>query len=201
MALHVGEAAPQFSAQAYLKNASIEIRLSEYSGQWVVLVFVPGIFTCVCPTEIAALAVKYPAMREIGAEVIAVSSDTIDDHRKFQEELLTSVPGGARFPLVADPDGTVGSLYGVYVQSQKLHLRSHFIIDPEGILQAMEIISPVIGRNVAEILRQLRALGEYRRTGQYIPCGWEPGKPTIPPPDPSGKPNKILATWKPSKAF
>jgi len=201
MAVQVGDAAPQFSAQAFLINASVEIRLSDYRGKWVVLVFVPGVFTCVCPTEIAAIAVKYPAMRETGAEVLLVSTDSIDDHRKFQEELSVSVPGGARFPLVADPDGTVGSLYGVYIQSQKLHLRSHFIIDPEGLLQAMEIISPFIGRSVSEILRQLRALKEYRTTGQYIPCGWEPGKPTIHPPDLSGEPAKVLETWKPSKAF
>ncbi len=202
MGVRVGDRVPDFSAQAFLVDASVEISLDRYRGTWVVLVFVPGVFTCVCPTEIAAIAVKYPALREAGAEVLVVSTDTLEDHRRFQEEELTgSVPGGARFPLVADCDGAVGSLYGVFVHSRKVHLRSHFIIDPDGTLQAMEILSPAIGRNVAEILRQLRALKEHLSTGRYPPCGWEPGKATLAPPDPSGKPGEVLKTWNPGKAF
>lgn len=198
----VGEKAPDFVAQAFLVDRPAEVQLSLLGGQWVILLFFPGVFTCVCPTELAAIAVKYPAIKEVGAEVLAASIDSVDDHRKFQEkDLSVAVPGGARFPLIADCDGTVGSLYGVFTPQGKVHLRSHFIIDPDGIIQAMEILAPSIGRNVAEILRQLRALREYRTTGQYTPCGWEPGKPTIPPPDPSGKPSKVLDGWKPGKAF
>ena len=107
----VGEIAPDFKAAAFHGGRQVETCLSRYRGQWVVLIFYPGDFTCVCPTEIAAAAVKYPAFRELGAELLAVSTDTVEAHRDFQEkELARVVSGGALFPLVSDPSGAVGSL-------------------------------------------------------------------------------------------
>jgi alkyl hydroperoxide reductase subunit AhpC len=75
------------------------------------------------------------------------------------------------------------------------------MIDPGGIIQSVEMLAAPIGRSVPEILRQLRAMKEYRETGRFIPCGWEPGKPTIPQIDDSGSPTKAWEVWKPGKAF
>ena len=198
----VGEAAPDFRASAYHGGKQVEITLSGHRGQWVVLIFYPGDFTCVCPTEIAAVAVKYPAFRELGAEVLAVSTDALEAHREFEEKgLERMVPGGARFPLVTDPRGEIGSLYGVYDEAQRMEMRSRFIIDPEGIVQSVEMVAAPMGRNVAEILRQLRALKEHRATGRMTPCGWEPGKPTLAAQDESGEPTKPWEGWKPREAF
>ncbi len=198
----VGEIAPDFKATAFHGGRQVEISLSRYRGQWVVLIFYPGDFTCVCPTEIAAVAVKYPAFREIGAEVLAVSTDPLDHHRDFEEkELARMVPGGVRFPLVSDPLGEVGSLYGVYDAAQRTEMRSHFIIDLDGVIQSLEIVAAPMGRSVAEILRQVRALKEYRATGRLTPCGWEPGKPTLSAADESGGPKKPWEEWKPRDAF
>jgi len=198
----VGETAPDFTAAAFHEGAQAQITLSQYRGRWVVLIFYPGDFTCVCPTEIAAVAVKYPALRELGAEVLAVSTDAVESHREFEEKgLCRMVPGGARFPLVSDPRGEIGSLYGVYDAARKMEMRSHFIIDPEGIVQSVEMVAAPIGRSVAEILRQLRALKEHRATGRMTPCGWEPGKPTLAAEDESGGPTKPWDKWKPREAF
>ena len=166
------------------------------------LIFYPGDFTCVCPTEIAALAVKYPAFRELGAEVLAVSTDPLETHREFEEKgLERMVPGGARFPLVSDPLGEIGSLYGVYDAAQKMEMRSHFIIDPDGFIQSVEMVAAPLGRSVSEMLRQLRALKEHRATGRMTPCGWEPGKPTLAAEDESGERTKPWEVWKPRDAF
>jgi len=198
----VGEAAPDFTAAAFHDGAQAQITLSQYRGRWVVLIFYPGDFTCVCPTEIAAVAVKYPALRELGAEVLAVSTDAVESHREFEEKgLCRMVPGGARFPLVSDPRGEIGSLYGVYDAAQKMEMRSRFIIDPEGIVQSVEMVAAPMGRSVAEILRQLRALKEHRATGRMTPCGWEPGKPTLAAEDETGEPTKPWEEWKPREAF
>lgn len=198
----VGEPAPDFRAPACHGGRQVEITLSGFRGQWVVLIFYPGDFTCVCPTEIAALAVKYPALRELGAEVLAVSTDPLETHREFEEKgLERMVPGGARFPLVTDPRGEIGSLYGVYDAAQKMEMRSHFIIDPEGIVQSVEMVAAPLGRSVPEILRQLRALKEHRATGRMTPCGWEPGKPTLAAEDESGERTKPWEAWKPREAF
>jgi len=63
----------------------------------------------------AAVAVKHPAFQELGSEILVVSTDTINSHNEWQEKVLSRmVPGGARFPLISDPSGTIGSLYGVY---------------------------------------------------------------------------------------
>ena len=155
-----------------------------------------------CPTEIAAAAVKYPAFRELGAEVLAVSTDTVDTHREFQEKVLSRmVSGGARFPLVSDPLGVIGCLYGVYDAGQRMNLRSHFIIDPAGIVQSLQVVAAPLGRSITEILRQLRALKEHQASGHLMPCGWEPGKPTLPEMDKLGERTKPWETWKPREAF
>ncbi len=198
----VGEIAPDFKAAAFHEGRQVEISLSRYRGQWVVLIFYPGDFTCVCPTEIAATAVKYPAFREIGAEVVAVSTDPLDHHREFEErELTRMVPGGVRFPLVSDPLGEIGSLYGVYDAAQRTEMRSHFIIDPDGIIQSLEIVAAPLGRSVTEILRQVRALKEHLATGRLTPCGWEPGKPTLTAVDEAGERIPPWERWKPRDAF
>jgi peroxiredoxin (alkyl hydroperoxide reductase subunit C) len=198
----VGEVAPDFKAAAFHGGRQVEMNLFPYRGQWVVLIFYPGDFTCVCPTEIAAVAIKYPAFREIGAEVVAVSTDSLNHHREFEEkELARMVPGGVRFPLVSDPLGEIGSLYGVYDAAQRTEIRGHFIIDPEGIIQSLEIVAAPLGRSVTEILRQVRALKEHRATGRMTPCGWEPGKPTLSAANESGEHKRPWEEWKPRDAF
>lgn len=200
--LRVGDSAPDFVADALLGGSPSRVRLSDYRGQWVVLLFVVGDFTCVCLTEIAAVAVKYPAFRELNTEILAVSVDTIETHRRLHEEaMLSMIPGGARFPLISDGDGSIGRLYGVFDDEKRRHLRSHFLIDPDGLIQGVEMLAAPIGRSVAEILRQVRALKAYRESGRFAPCGWEPGKPTLTEADVSESPEKVWDVWKPGKAF
>jgi len=198
----VGEPAPDFEAVAYHAGREVALTLSQKRGWWVVLIFSPGDFTCGCPTEIAAAAVKYPAFRELGAELLAVSSDPVEVHRDFQEQVLDGmVNGGARFPLVSDPLGRIGSLYGVNDSNLRMHLRSHFIIDPAGYVQSLQVVAAPLGRSITEILRQLRALKEHQTSGHLIPCGWEPGRPTLPERDESGERTRPWETWKPRQAF
>ncbi len=198
----VGETAPDFESTAFHVGLDVRVSLARYRGLWVVLIFYPGDFTCVCPTEIAAVAVKYPAIQELGAEVLMVSTDTVDTHRRFQEGCLSGVvPGGAKFPLVSDPSGAVGSLYGVYDTARNRLHRSHFIFDPDGVIQSLEVVAEPLGRSPAEILRQLRALREHRATGRWMPCGWEPGKPTLAGEDDSGTKSEPWETWRPRDAF
>jgi len=151
----------------------------------------------------AAVAVKYPAFRELGAEVLTVSVDSVTTHEEWQEkELSRIVEGGALFPMISDPGGKIGLLFGVYDGKTGVDLRSHFLIDPKGVIQAVEVLAAPVGRNVAEILRQLRALQHHQATGEFMPCGWEPGKPTLAKegeiPAISGK---VWEFWKPRNAF
>ena len=150
----------------------------------------------------AAVAVKYPALKDLGAEVLVVSTDTVNSHREWQEKVLSAmVPGGAKFPLVSDSSGEGGSLYGVYNAARRAEMRSHFIIDPEGVVQSLAMLAPAVGRNVGEILRQLRALIRNRSTGEMMPCGWEPGKPTLSRDEEESAKAGPRKTWKPGNAF
>ena len=151
----------------------------------------------------AAVAVKYPAFRELGAEVLAVSVDSPKTHQEWQEkELSRIVTEGALYPLLSDPSGRIGSLFGTYDPKTGLDLRSHFLIDPLGVIQAIEVLAAPIGRNIAEILRQLRALQHHQATGEFMPCGWEPGKPTLAKKaDASSISGRVWQVWKPRNAF
>jgi alkyl hydroperoxide reductase subunit AhpC len=134
---------------------------------------------------------------------LAISVDSIQSHTEWQErELSRMVPGGARFPMLSDPGGRIGALYGVYDEERKLDLRGRFIVDPQGNTQSMEIVSVHVGRNITEVLRQLRALRHQQETGELMPCGWEPGKPTLPgETEASRLSGEVWKNWKPRNAF
>jgi len=109
------------------------------------------------------------------------------------------VPGGLPFPMLTDAGGRIGTVYGVYEEESGVNVRGRFIIDPDGIVQAIEILTPSVGRNVSEAIRQLKAFQHVRKTGEATPSGWQPGKMTLKPnPDMAGKVWKI---WKPEMAF
>jgi len=135
--------------------------------------------------------------------VLSISVDSVELHRKWVEtELSKMIPGGIRFPMISDPDGKIGGDYGVYNGTSGTDRRGRFIIDPDGVVQAMEITCDILGRNIAEILRQLRGLKHHRETGELMPCGWEPGKPTLPAEDEAPSIfGKVWKTWKLRNAF
>jgi len=115
-------------------------------------------------------------------EVLAISTDSHFVHKVWQEqELAKMVPGGVPFPLLSDLGGKVGRAYGVYDETSGMNLRSHFIIDPEGLIQAAEVVAAPVGRNCEELLRTLRALQHVRATGEATPCNWQVGQMTLRP--------------------
>lgn len=109
------------------------------------------------------------------------------------------VEGGVPFPMLTDSGGRIGSVYGVYDEDAGVDIRGRFIIDPDGIIQAIEMLTPPVGRNVSELIRQIKAFQHVRETGEVTPSGWQPGKPTLKPgPALAGK---VWEIWKPDYAF
>jgi len=151
----------------------------------------------------AAVAVKYPAFKELGAEVLTISVDSVATHKDWNErELSRMVPGGAEYPMLSDPEGKIGKQYEVYDPEKNVNLRGRFLIDPAGIVQAIEILGIPVGRDVSELLRELRAFQHHQKTGELIPCGWQPGKPTLPEEEEAKKiAGKVWEVWKPRNAF
>ena len=109
------------------------------------------------------------------------------------------VDGGFPYPMLSDQGGGVGTAYGVYSPEEGVDIRGRFIIDPDGIIQAAEIMTPPVGRNVTELIRQVKAFQHVRKTGEVTPAGWQPGKPTLTPgPELAGK---VWKEWKVENAF
>jgi len=107
------------------------------------------------------------------------------------------VDGGIPYPMASDGSGAIGKVYGVYDEAAGVNIRGRFIIDPDGVIQAMEVLTPAVGRNLEETFRQLHAFQLVRKSKgtEATPSGWTPGKPTLKPgPDLVGK---VWKVWKP----
>ena len=105
------------------------------------------------------------------------------------------VEGGVPFPMLSDAGGRIGRVYGVYDEDAGVDIRGRFIIDPDFVIRAAEILTPEVGRNPAELLRQVKAFRHVVATGEATPSGWEPGQTTLTPgPDLVGK---VWEVWKP----
>ena len=139
---------------------------------------------------------KYPELKDLGVEVMAMSTDSRFTHKIWNEiELSKMVENGIPFPMLSDQGGRVGTVYGVYEEAAGVNIRGRFIIDPDGIIQAMEVLTPSVGRNIKETIRQVKAFQYVRETGEATPSGWEPGKLTLKPgPDLVGR---VWEVWKP----
>jgi peroxiredoxin (alkyl hydroperoxide reductase subunit C) len=145
------------------------------------------------------VADHYAEFQKLGAEVFSISVDSVFVHKMWNDyELAKMVPGGVPFPMLSDGGGKLGMAYGVYDEEAGVENRGRFIIDPDGVIQAYEVLTPPVGRLVAENLRQIQAFQHVRATegAEATPSGWKPGKITLKPgPDLVGK---VWEVWKTS---
>jgi len=171
---------PEFKMDAY--NAAtghyVTVNSDDYKGKWTVVCFYPADFTFVCPTEIAAMNAKYDEFQELGVEILAVSTDTKFSHKRFVE--TEPLLAGLKLTIGADTTGAVSRAFGVMIEEEGIALRGRFLINPEGTVVAQEVQAPMVGRNVHEFLRQVRAWQHATATGEVCPAGWVPGKKTLP---------------------
>jgi alkyl hydroperoxide reductase subunit AhpC len=148
---------------------------------------------------VSAVADQYNTLQDLGVEVISVSVDSHFVHKMWNDhELSKMVSGGIPFPMASDQAGNLGRAYGIYDEAQGIELRGRFIIDPDGVVQAMEVMTPPVGRRIGETIRQIQAFQQVRATkgSEATPAGWEPGQPTLHPgPALVGK---VWEVWNPS---
>jgi len=174
----VGQPAPDFTMKttADLKTLQSSASLSDYRGKWLVFFFYPLDFTFVCPTEILALSDRYDEFKELDAEILGVSTDSVHSHRAWiNTPLAQNGISGVRFPLASDITKEVARKYDVLVEEEGIALRGLFIIDPNGVLQYSVVHNLNIGRSVDETLRVLEAL----QAGGLCSADWKPGKATL----------------------
>jgi peroxiredoxin (alkyl hydroperoxide reductase subunit C) len=131
-----------------------------------------------------------------------MSIDSVFVHKMWNDhELSKMVKGGIPFPMLSDTGGKVGSAFAVYDDEAGVEMRGRFIIGPEGIVQGYEVLTPPVGRNVSETIRQVQAFQVVRESKgtEATPSGWKPGKITLKPgPDLVGN---VWKVWKTEMAF
>lgn len=179
----VGETIPDYEFEAYQGGAVREMKLSDFRGSWLVLMFYPADFSDVCPTELKEMASLYGKVKAAGVEVISFSTDSVFAHKAWHEssEDIKQIA----FPMGADPSGKISYAFGTLIEGEEtelqdnegLSLRGTFIVDASGVLRSMEIIDNAVGRSAAETLRKLEALRHVETNpGNVCPAGWQPGE-------------------------
>lgn len=178
MAAQIGHPAPHFKLDSTkdMKGLGEQISLDEYKGKWLVVMFYPLDFTFVCPTELLAFSDRVEEFKNLGTEIMGVSTDSKYSHRAWiHTPRDQNGIQGLRYPLAADFNKTMARDYDVLVENAGIALRGLFIIDPNGVLQYKVVHSLNIGRSVDETLRVLQAL----QTGGLCPAEWKPGQKTL----------------------
>lgn len=134
----------------------------------------------------------------MNVQTLVCSVDSHFVHKSWEEhELKKLMEDGVPYPMLADPGGRIGQLYNVFDEDENMNLRGRFIIDPDGIVQAAEVLTEPVGRNIPEMVRQIRAFRKVRDSGgsEVCPAGWQEGKATLKPG--AELVGKVADQWKP----
>jgi len=174
----VGQPAPDFDLPSTknLETLKENVKLSDYKGKWLILMFYPLDFTFVCPTELTAFSDRLDEINGVGAEVIGISTDSVHSHRAWiKTPRDQNGIEGLQYPLASDVAGRLAAKYNILVEEANIALRGLFIINPEGILQYAVVHDLNIGRSVDETLRVLQGL----QTGGLCAANWTPGQENL----------------------
>jgi len=168
----VGNPAPAWKMEGVKKEDFHSHSLEDYKGKWLVMFFYPLDFTFVCPTEIKGFDKEIEKFREMNAEVVGISTDSVHSHKAW---IARDFGGELNIPLLADMTKNVSYDYGVLLEDEGIALRGTFIIDPEGVVRYAVVSDNNVGRSVHETLRVLKAL----QSGDLCPIDWEEGQDTL----------------------
>ncbi|MFP5255254.1 MAG: alkyl hydroperoxide reductase subunit C [Acidimicrobiia bacterium] len=169
-----------FKATAYRNGEFVEVTDEDLKGSWSVVFFYPADFTFVCPTELGDLADNYETFQKLGVEIYSVSTDTHFTHKAWHE--TSDTVGKVQYTMIGDPTGTITNNFGMMREGQGLADRGTFLVDPDGVIQFLEVTAEGIGRNAAELIRKVKA-AQYvaAHPGEVCPAKWEEGDDTLAP--------------------
>ncbi|WP_304640638.1 alkyl hydroperoxide reductase subunit C [Pseudomonas sp.] len=169
-----------FKAQAFKNGEFLEVTDADVKGKWAVFFFYPADFTFVCPTELGDVADYYDEFQKLGVEIYSVSTDTHFTHKAWHDSSETI--GKIKYTMIGDPTGALTRNFDNMREDMGLADRGTFIVDPDGIIQAVEVTAEGIGRNAADLLRKVKA-AQYvaAHPGEVCPAKWEEGAATLAP--------------------
>lgn len=171
----IGQPAPDFNLPSTKNMETLKenVKLSDYKGKWLVLLFYPLDFTFVCPTELTAFSDRLDELNGIGAEVLGISTDSVHSHRAWiKTPRDQNGIEGLQYPLASDVAGRLAAKYNILIEEANIAMRGLYIINPDGVLQYGVVHDLNIGRSVDETLRVLQGL----QTGGMCAANWTPGQ-------------------------
>lgn len=176
----IGKKVERFTLDAFYNNDFIQISDSDLLGKWSVIVFYPGDFTFVCPTELEDLANFYDKFKDIGCEIYSVSTDSHYVHKAWHD--ASDSIKKIKYPMLADQAGRLAKMFDVLIEESWEALRGSFVINPDGIIVAYEVNGLGIGRSAEALLHKVQAAQFVAENGdEACPANWRPGDKTIKP--------------------
>lgn len=178
MSLRLGDTAPDFSA----KTTEGTIEFYKWLGEsWGVLFSHPADFTPVCTTELGRTAKLQKEFTKRNVKVIAISVDSLDNHKAWINDINETQNAVVDFPIIADPEKKVATLYDMIHPNatEKTTVRSVFVIDPKKKIRLTLTYPASTGRNFDEILRVIDSiqLTEYEKVA--TPVDWKEGDEVV----------------------
>jgi alkyl hydroperoxide reductase subunit AhpC len=178
MPVRLGDTAPDFTAE----TTQGRINFHEWKGNsWAVLFSHPKDFTPVCTTELGAVAHLKPEFERRNVKVIGLSVDPVDSHRKWEQDIKDVTSYGVNFPMIADSDRAVATLYDMIHPnaSDTMTVRSVFVIGADNKVKLMITYPASTGRNFQEILRAIDSLQLTAGYSVATPADWKDGEDVI----------------------
>ena len=178
-----------FSVSAFKPGEEdfVNVTNDDLKGKWAVFFFYPADFTFVCPTELGDLADNYSEFQKMGVEIYSVSTDTHWTHKAWHESSDTIAK--IQYTMLSDDQFKLSKNFKVLRKDEGRSDRGTFIVDPNGIIQAMEVTSEGIGRDADDLLRKVKAAQYvHNNPDEVCPAKWKEGEATLTPSlDLSGK--------------
>jgi alkyl hydroperoxide reductase subunit AhpC len=211
MSLHIGDEAPNFSAQT--TEGTIDFH-AWIGNSWAILFSHPKDFTPVCTTELGYLAGLKPEFAKRNCKIMGLSVDSVGEHERWAKDIEETQGHALNYPLIGDSDLHVAKLYDMLhpnasgaakdrSPADNATVRSVFIIGPDKKIKAMLTYPMSTGRNFDEVLRLLDSVELTAKHTVATPVNWKPGEDVIIPPSVSDEQAKAKFPqgWKTLKPY
>ncbi len=187
MSLHIGDEAPDFSAE----TTEGVINFHEWiGGGWAVLFSHPKDFTPVCTTELGYVAGLQPEFEQRNCKIIGLSVDAVADHKEWIKDIEETQGHALTYPLIGDTDLKTAKLYDMIhpnasgtasgrTAADNATVRSLFVIGPDKKIKATLTYPMSTGRNFDEVLRLLDSVQLTAQHKVATPVNWNQGEDVI----------------------
>lgn len=178
MSIRLGDVAPDFTAE----TTAGTIKFHEWLGDsWGILFSHPADFTPVCTTELGSMSRLESEFKKRNVKILAISTDGLDSHKKWIQDINETQNTNVTYPLIADPEFKVSNLYGMIHPNaaDKFTVRSVFVIGPDKKVKLTLTYPASTGRNFNEILRVVESLQLTAEHSVATPADWKHGDDVI----------------------